>query len=53
MKTISRNKLLDYIKHEEIAFQFGDGLMFITHPDGDYGDDDLAQSMANDLEEMK
>lgn len=53
MKTISRNKLLDYIEHEEIAFQFGDGLMCITHPDGDYGDDDLAQSMANDIEEMK
>ena len=53
MKTISRNKLLDYIEHEEIAFQFGDGLMCITHPDGDYGDDDLAQSMADDIEEMR
>ena len=53
MKTISRKKLLDYIEHEEIAFQFGDGLMCITHPDGDYGDDDLAQSMVNDIEEMK
>lgn len=53
MKTISRKKLLDYIEHEEIAFQFGDGLMCITHPGGDYGDDDLAQSMANDIEEMK
>lgn len=53
MKQISQNKLLDYIEHEEIAFQFGDGLMCITHPDGDYGDEDLAQSMANDIEEMK
>ncbi len=53
MKTISRQKLLDYIEHEEIAFQFGDGLMCITHPNGDYGDDDLAQSMADDIEEMK
>ena len=53
MKTISQNKLLDYIEQEEIAFQFGDGLICITHPDGDYGDDDLAQSMANDIEEMK
>ena len=53
MKTISQNKLLDYIEQEEIAFQFGDGLISITHPDGDYGDDDLAQSMANDIEEMK
>lgn len=53
MKTISRKKLLDYIENEEIAFQFGDGLMCITHPDGNYGDDDLAQSMANDIEEMK
>ena len=53
MKTISRKKLLDYIEHEEIAFQFGDGLICITHPDGDYGDDELAQSMANDIEEMK
>ena len=53
MKTISRNKLLDYIEHEEIAFQFGDGLMCITHPDGDYGDDDLAQSMGEDIEEMR
>ena len=53
MKQISRKKLLEYIEHEEIAFQFGDGLMCITHPDGDYGDDDLAQSMANDIEEMK
>ena len=53
MKQISRKKLLDYIEQEEIAFQFGDGLICITHPDGDYGDDDLAQSMANDIEEMK
>jgi hypothetical protein len=53
MKTISRYKLLDYIEHEEIAFQFGDGLMCITHPNGDYGDDDLAQSMTKDIEEMK
>ena len=53
MKHISRKKLLNYIEHEEIAFQFGDGLMCITHPDGDYGDDDLAQSMANNIEEMK
>jgi hypothetical protein len=53
IKTISRNKLLDYIEHEEIAFQFGDGLMCITHPDENYGDDDLAQSMANDIKEMK
>ena len=53
MKTISRKKLLDYIEHEEIAFQFGDGLMCITHPDGDYGDEDLAQSMARDIEETK
>ena len=53
MKNISRNKLLDYIEHEEIAFQFGDGLMCITHPDENYGDDDLAQSMANDIKEMK
>lgn len=53
MKTISQNKLLDYIEHEEIAFQFGDGLMCITHPDGYFGDEELAQSMANDIEEMK
>lgn len=52
-KTISRKKLLDYIEHEEIAFQFGDGLMCIPHPDGDYGDEDLAESMARDIEEMK
>lgn len=51
--TISRKKLLDYIEHEEIAFLFGDGLMCITHPDGDYGDDDLALSMAKDIEETK
>ena len=53
MSTISRKKLLNYIEHEEIAFQFGDGLMCITHPNGDYGDDDLALSMAKDIEEMK
>ncbi len=53
MNTISKQKLLKYIEREEIAFQFGDGLMCITHPDGDYGDDDLAQSMANDVEEMR
>ena len=53
MKHISRKKLLEYIGQEEIAFQFGDGFMCITHPDGDFGDVDLAQSMANDIEEMK
>ncbi|MBQ7686685.1 MAG: hypothetical protein IJT28_05590 [Bacteroidaceae bacterium] len=53
LNTISRKKLLDYIEHEEIAFQFGDGLMCITHPDGNYGDNDLAHSMAKDVEEMK
>ncbi len=53
MKSISRKKILEYIDHEEIAFQFGDGLMGITHPDGDYSDDDFAQSMAKDIEEMK
>lgn len=52
-KTISRKKLLEYIEHEEIAFQFGDGLMCITHPDGDYSDDDLALSMAKDIKNMK
>lgn len=45
--------MLDHIEHEEIAFQFGDGLMCITHPDGDYVGDDLAQSMAKDIEEMR
>ena len=30
MEIISRKKLLGYIEHEEIAFQFGDGLMCIT-----------------------
>ena len=45
--------MLDYIDHEEIAFQFGDGLMCITHPNGDYGDDDLALIMTKDIEEMK
>ena len=49
MKTISKNKLLDYIEHEQIAFQFGDGLLCITHPGVDYDD----QSMADDFEEMK
>lgn len=53
MNIISRKKLLDYIEHEEIAFQFGDGLMNITHPDGDYGDEVFAQSIAYDFEEMK
>ena len=53
MNTISKRKLLKYIEREEIAFQFGDGLMCISHPDGDYGDDDLARSMTNDIEEMK
>ena len=53
MEKISRKKLLDYIVHEEVAFQFGDGLMCITHPDGDYSDEDLAQSMAKDIEEMR
>lgn len=52
-KTISRKKLLEYIEHEEIAFQFGDGLMCITHPDGDYSDDDLALSMAKNIKNMK
>lgn len=42
MEKISRKKLLDYIVHEEVSFQFGDGLMCITHPDGDYSDEDLA-----------
>ena len=51
--TISQKKLLNYIEHEEIAFQFGDGLICITHPHGDYGDDDLALSMAKDIEEIK
>ena len=43
MANISSNKLLEYIEHEEIAFQFGygDGLLCITHPNGDYGDEDL------------
>jgi len=53
METISHKKLFNYIEHEEIAFQFGDGLMCITHPDGDYGDDDLTLSMAKDIEEMR
>jgi len=44
MEIISRKKLLNYIEHEEIAFLFGDGLMCITHPDGDYSDEDLATS---------
>ena len=53
MEKISRKKLLDYIVHKEVAFQFGDGLMCITHPDGDYSDEDLAQSMAKDIKEMR
>ena len=49
MKTISKNKLLDYIEHEQIAFKFGDGLLCFTHPEGNYED----QSMDDDFKEMK
>lgn len=28
---ISRSALLQYIEHEQVAFQFGDGLMTFTH----------------------
>lgn len=30
-KNISRNALLQYIEHEQVAFQFGDGLMTFTN----------------------
>ena len=49
MKTISKKKLIEYIKCEEIAFQFCDGLMCITHPNESHIDDVLA----DDIEEMK
>lgn len=49
MKTISKKKLLEYIKCEEIAFQFIDGLLCITHPNESHIDDVLV----DDIEEMK
>lgn len=49
MKTISKKILLEYIECEEIAFQFSDGLLCITHPNASLLDDVLA----DDIEEMK
>ena len=51
--TIVKNKLLNHIEHKEIAFQFGDGLLCFTRPDGNYGDDDIAKSIADEVEEMR
>ena len=53
MKTISKNKLLNYIEHEQIAFQFGDGLLSITNPEENYSDDDFGKSIADDFDKMK
>ena len=53
MVNISKQKLLDYIEHEEIAFQFCDGLLNIVHPNGNYGEEDLKQNTLCEFEEVK
>lgn len=38
---ISRNALLEYIESEQVAFQFGDGLMTFTHTGDDFETEDV------------
>lgn len=50
MKEISREALLEYIKTEEIAFQFIDGLMVFTKPHTNVYLDEYDE---NEVEDMK
>lgn len=50
MKEISRAALLEYIKTEEIAFQFIDGLMVFTKPHTNVYLDEYDE---NEVEDMK
>ena len=55
MKDINGIKmdLLSYIAHEQVAFQFGDGLICFTKPKNDYGSSDIELGLLDQVEQMK
>ena len=55
MKSLNdiKEDLLSYIAHEQVAFQFGDGLICFTKPRNDYDSSELELGMFDQVEQMK
>lgn len=48
-----KGDLLSYIAHEQVAFQFGDGLICFTKPRNDYESSDIELGLLDQVEQMK
>ena len=48
-----KKDLLSYIAHEQVAFQFGDGLINFTKPKDDYDSSDIELGLLDHVEQMK
>lgn len=48
-----KNDLLSYIANEQVAFQFGDGLINFTKPKDDYDSSDIELGLLDQVEQMK
>ena len=55
MKSLNdiKGDLLSYIAHEQVAFQFGDGLICFTKPRNDYDSSDIELGLVDQVEQMK
>lgn len=49
IEKISREALLDYMSHEQVAFQFSDGLINFTHPDCNYVEEDFEREASDEM----
>jgi len=48
-----KSQLLDIIEREQVAFQFGDGLICFTKTEEECGSSDLNQELQNEVKEMR
>ena len=55
MKSLNdiKGDLLSYTAHEQVAFQFGDGLICFTKPRNDYDSSEIELGLLNQVEQMK
>ena len=47
-----KHVLLDHIAQEQVAFQFGDGLISFTNPNGSYDSSDIEMGLPDHVKQM-
>jgi hypothetical protein len=54
MKSLNdiKAELLNYIAHEQVAFQFGDGLVCFTKPRNDYDSSDIELGLLDQVKQL-